>query len=70
MQGGVSGNPYPPKMCQTVPAMWLDGGNAALCTPMFNQLDKEKEDYEGERRKRKRTGGEMPFIPVGSVGRT
>ncbi len=32
------GNPCPPKMHQTVIAMWLDGDNVALRTPMLNQL--------------------------------
>jgi hypothetical protein len=32
------GNPYPPEMRETVRALWLDGGNAALRTPALDQL--------------------------------
>ncbi len=32
------GNPYPPELRETVPALWLDGGNAALHTPALDQL--------------------------------
>jgi hypothetical protein len=32
------GNPYPLKMREMVRALWLDGGNAALHTPMLDQL--------------------------------
>jgi hypothetical protein len=32
------GNPYPPEMRETVCALWLDGGNAALRTPALDQL--------------------------------
>jgi hypothetical protein len=32
------GNPYPPEMHETVCALWLDGGNAALRTPRLDQL--------------------------------